>query len=993
MTTTTLDWYKNNPLTHRERRLGASPSAWVRSFACEDLKPLIVCRGPIRKEAMDVFEEMGIAHYGILLSEKDSIVYANALAPELRQLTDNSRVHRVPDYTGASKEERVERMNQIVQMAKDNGYDSIFAGYGFMAEDAEFVATVERAGLKFIGPNSSVQERAGKKDEAKRTALEVKVSVTPGINNVTARTLLRKFDTRKKLLLDAEARDLALDPKILADQALPLEELADHVLAASYAKGMDLFSIEELGEQVRLEIVEMFRKYPASRVRIKAIGGGGGKGQRILGASLLASPSADEAAILAAAADAPALVREVLNEVKATGVGDNKNVLIELNIEQTRHNEIQLLGNGAWCVALGGRDCSLQMHEQKLLEVSVTQEGLAAAIGKAERAVKAEEARALATDLEILKRMEDDAARFGQAVGLDSASTFECIVDRDRYYFMEVNTRIQVEHRVTELCYTLKFTNPDDPADSFVVESLVEAMALVARHGKRLPRPTRVPRFGASVEARLNATDASLSPHAGGLIRFWSKPIEGEIRDDQGICMPNPDTGTFMRYKVAGAYDSNIALLLTRGHDRLESYLHLAKVLRKTSLRGVQLATNLQFHYGLVNWFLGQNVMAKPTTRFVVPYLTLVGMLKDEGNKLDLSYAFAEMKKRYAAQMAAESGGDAAIAKSMSEVIDRKFTLLTRVMSNLLDEPHLLAGWLSLTRKQYRLEKGKVFWMRNPLGVLNDTYEYLNMAWDPKAPAAEVIWKHDHELLQTAIRFYATLRGTFGLRKEEFWKLADVLKSEAPQGGYDAETWARIRAAHLGYEAGNELLGLLFMVGEAVKFFDFRVEPNLDVVIPAHLNDAELQARMKKVLVPPPATKADELVAPFGGMLYRQEAPGRPPFIDAGQHFEKGQALYIIEVMKMFNTVRAPFAGTVDKVIMTGADGTVVQKGQPLFKITPDEKFVEVDPKQVQRERRARTEQHLHAVLMSPYEKLYEIEPREADAEDRVRIADFIAAV
>ena len=112
------DWYQNNPLIHRDRRLGRASSAWVRSFACEDLKPLIVCRGPIRKEAMDVFEEMGITHYGILLSEKDSITYANALAPELRQLTDTSRVHRVPDYTGASKEERVERMNQIVGIAK-----------------------------------------------------------------------------------------------------------------------------------------------------------------------------------------------------------------------------------------------------------------------------------------------------------------------------------------------------------------------------------------------------------------------------------------------------------------------------------------------------------------------------------------------------------------------------------------------------------------------------------------------------------------------------------------------------------------------------------------------------------------------------------------------------------------------------------------------------------------------------------------------------------
>jgi acetyl/propionyl-CoA carboxylase alpha subunit len=734
---------------------------------------------------------------------------------------------------------------------------------------------------------------------------------------------------------------------------------------------------------VQHEVAEMFKKHPASRVRLKAIGGGGGKGQRILGGALLAAKKADAKLIEQAASEAPALTREVLNEVKANGVGDNKNVLIELNIEQTRHNEIQLLGNGKWCVSLGGRDCSLQMHEQKLLEVSVTQEGLAAAIAKARKAGRKEEVQALETDLEILKRMEDDAARFGQAVGLDSASTFECIVDRDRYYFMEVNTRIQVEHRVTELCYSLKFTNPKDPKDSFVVESLVEAMALLARHKERLPKPERIPRFPASVEARLNATDASLSPHAGGLIRFWSKPIEGEIRDDQGISLPNPDTGMFMRYRVAGAYDSNIALLLTKGEDRLASYLELSKVLAKTSLRGVNLATNLQFHYGLVNWFIGQNVMAKPTTRFVVPYLTLVGQLRDEANKLDTAHAFLEMKKHYAGLMAAEYPDDPTAVKAMSEVLDRKGTLLTRVIDRLLEDPHLFAGWLSLNRRQYRIENKKIVWLRNPLGVLSDTYEYLNMAYDPKAPAAEVIWEHDNELLRRSIRFYVALRKTFGLRREEFYKLNDILKSEEPQGGYDAETWARIRSAHLGYEAGNELLGLLFMVAESVKFFDFRVEPNLDVIIPEHLNDADLQARMKKVLVPPPATKADEIVAVVGGMYYGQEAPGRPTFVQEGMHFEKGQPLYIIEVMKMFNTVRAPFSGRIDKILMTGADGTVVQKGQPLFKVTPDEKFVEVDPKVVEKERRARTAQHLKAVLMTFEEKFAQIEPIDVEVEDR----------
>lgn len=963
----TIDHYKDNPLIHRDRRLSQSPSAWVRSFSCEDLKPLIVCRGPIRKEAMDVYEEMGISHYGILLSEKDSIVYPNALAPELRQLTDSTRVHRVPDYTGASKEERVERIQQIIQIAKDNGYCSIFAGYGFMAEDEEFVAAIEKAGLNFIGPCSATQAGAGKKDEAKRTALRVDVSVTPGINNVTALTLLKKHPTRESLLALVQAEGLNCDPNLLGDAAVSLETLADHILFASYAKGIDLFSVEELCAQVQDEVVGMFKKNPQSRIRLKAIGGGGGKGQRILGASLLTVKQPTEAQIAKAAAEAPGMVREILNEVKANGIGDNKNVLIELNIEQTRHNEIQLLGNGDWCISLGGRDCSLQMHEQKLLEVSVTQESLAAAIAKARAAGKEAEAKALETDLQVLKRMEEESARFGKAVGLDSASTFECIVDRDRHYFMEVNTRIQVEHRVTELCYSLKFTNPDDPQDFFVVESLVEAMAILARHRKRVPKPERFTRFNAAVEARLNATDDSLSPHAGGMIRYWTKPIEGEIRDDQGISMVNPDTGLFMQYKVAGAYDSNIALLLTKGEDRLDSYDALAKVICNTKIRGTDLATNLQFHYGLVNWFRGTNVHAKPTTRFVVPYLALVGLLKEEANKLDPVYAFLQMKKHYA-QKVTEMFADqpevlAKELKNISELLDRKGTLITRPMEMLLGDPHMLSGWLSLNRKNFRLDSGKVVWLRNPLVVLEETYDYLNMTYRAEEPAAEVIWSHDHELLQKGLRFYASLREKLGLGKESYFQLNELLQHAAPQGGMDAALWQQVQASHFGFEAGLELLGMVFLVADKVNFWDLRVEEDLEITIPDYLTDGDLQARMKKVLVPPPATKADEVAAVCGGMYYGQEAPGMPPFVHEGMHFEKGQPLYIIEVMKMFNKVLAPFSGTIDKILMTGADGTIVSKGQPLFKVTPDEKFVEVDQKELEREVRARTAEYLQAVL------------------------------
>jgi biotin carboxylase len=191
------DYYLHNPLIHKDRRLSNADNEWAQKFDCTEMRPLIICRGPIRKEAMDVFEEMGIEYYGILLSEKDSIVYQNALAPELRQLTDPKRVHRVPDYTGADKEERNVRIQQIISIAKENGYNSIFTGYGFMAEDETMVAAMEDAGLNFIGPCSKTVHDAGLKDEAKRTALKVGVSVTPGIDNATWIILVKKYTDEK----------------------------------------------------------------------------------------------------------------------------------------------------------------------------------------------------------------------------------------------------------------------------------------------------------------------------------------------------------------------------------------------------------------------------------------------------------------------------------------------------------------------------------------------------------------------------------------------------------------------------------------------------------------------------------------------------------------------------------------------------------------------------------------------------------------------------
>ena len=87
-----------------------------------------------------------------------------------------------------------------------------------------------------------------------------------------------------------------------------------------------------------------------------------------------------------------------------------------------------------------------------------------------------------------------------------------------------------------------------------------------------------------------------------------------------------------MRYRLAGAYDSNVALLLATGEDRVESWTQLVETFRRTTIRGMDLATNLEFHYGLLIWFLARDPWAKPTTKFVVPYLTLVGELAQEAH-------------------------------------------------------------------------------------------------------------------------------------------------------------------------------------------------------------------------------------------------------------------------------------------------------------------------------------------------------------------------
>ena len=152
-----------------------SKSSWQSTFTFDHVNCLIICRGPIRMETMKIFKELG-ANFGITLSEKDSIVYPQTLAPELRSIRNRrEQVHHVPDYIGTTKVERFRSIEQIINICKKHGYTHLFAGYGFMSEDAEFVKLVENEGISFVGPNSRVIQQAGSKDEAKQLARSLNV--------------------------------------------------------------------------------------------------------------------------------------------------------------------------------------------------------------------------------------------------------------------------------------------------------------------------------------------------------------------------------------------------------------------------------------------------------------------------------------------------------------------------------------------------------------------------------------------------------------------------------------------------------------------------------------------------------------------------------------------------------------------------------------------------------------------------------------------------
>jgi biotin carboxyl carrier protein len=456
-----------------------------------------------------------------------------------------------------------------------------------------------------------------------------------------------------------------------------------------------------------------------------------------------------------------------------------------------------------------------------------------------------------------------------------------------------------------------------------------------------------VSRAVSGLEIRINATNQALQPHAGGVIRSWSKPIAGEIRFDQGIGARNPDTGIFIWYHLAGAYDSNVALVLADGTTREENYRRMAEILRRIELRGDDLHTNLDVHYGLIQWFLGRGVMAEPNTGFMQSYLAAIGALALLASDVDIDRALRELLAR-------------ASDPDHKQVLAAKQTLLQRPIEMLLAKPHLLGGFLGRFDGELwtassgdAADPSALRFTANPVRFLDQLYYFLDLEDRPGEPASEKIWDHDGEILNSALAFYDEVEARTGaVSAAELETLFGGAENEDLSGG-DAALWQQCVAAHRGFQAGLEILLLIPRIGLRSEFLAVTVNEELQPVFPARFTDSDETTRCTRALAPPPLAASDEIVTPSGGTFYAREAPDLPALVEVGSHFEVGQPLFIIEVMKMFNKVVASFSGTVVRNEMEGREGTVVKKGDTIFKIEPDEQPEVVDEAEIaaQRER------------------------------------------
>ena len=389
----------------------------------------------------------------------------------------------------------------LLAAAAQTGADAIHPGYGFLAERADFAREVVDAGLTWVGPPALVMERLGRKDGAKVLARSIGVPVVPGFEMA----IVGGQDAGSP----SPSADLDLLDAWLNDDA-PSPAGKKPTAGALPAKLQK--AVDEVG-------------FP---LLIKAVAGGGGRGMRVV----------HEAGTLIES------LRLAAREAQEA-FGDGT-LLIERYIERGRHVEIQILADAHGTVIhLGERDCSVQRRHQKLIEESPSP------------AVKPE----------LRMAMAQAAVRLASAVGYVSAGTVEFLLDDQtgEFYFLEVNTRIQVEHPVTELV-----TGVD----------LVTWQLWIARRVPLSMRQVEIMQSGHAIEARLCAEDpqANFAPQTGAILR-WKPPVGEGVRVDHGL---ND------RDAVSVHYDAMIAKILAWGPNRATAIARLVQALKQTEILGLR---------------------------------------------------------------------------------------------------------------------------------------------------------------------------------------------------------------------------------------------------------------------------------------------------------------------------------------------------------------------------------------------------------------------
>jgi acetyl-CoA carboxylase biotin carboxylase subunit len=360
----------------------------------------------------------------------------------------------------------------IISAAEVTDAEAIHPGYGFLSENADFAERVEKSGFVFIGPRPESIRLMGDKVSAKRAMIAAGVPCVPG-----------------------------------SDGALP--------------------------EEPR-ELVKIARSvgYP---VIIKAAGGGGGRGMRVVHT---------EAALV----NAVNMTRQ-----EAQAAFGNPQVYMEKFLENPRHIEIQVLAdqhrNAVW---LGERDCSMQRRHQKIIE----------------------EAPAPGIARKLIEKIGERCADACRRINYRGAGTFEFLFENGEFYFIEMNTRVQVEHPVTEMVTGI---------------DIVQQQIRVAANEKLLLRQRDIAMRGAAIECRINAEDPYKFTPSPGRITAWHTPGGPGVR---------VDSHTYAGYFVPPHYDSMIGKLICYGETREQALARMRIALSEMVVEGIQ--TNIPLHRDLM---------------------------------------------------------------------------------------------------------------------------------------------------------------------------------------------------------------------------------------------------------------------------------------------------------------------------------------------------------------------------------------------------------